>query len=381
MIYLDHNATTPLHPQVLEAMATCLREHWGNPSSPHNLGNQARLVMQQARERLAESLGCEPSEVVLCSSGTEADNLALRGVARALRARGDHIVTTAIEHHAVLHTCDALEEEGFRITRVPVDPLGVVDLEALHQSLTDQTILVSVMHANNETGVLQPVEEIAEMAARREIPFHVDAVQTAGKLPFRIPDLGAGLVSLSGHKLYGPRGAAALIVREGTPLQPILTGGSHERGLRAGTENLAGLVGLAKAVELAVQDAIQESRRLEGLRDHLEERLVSAIPGIRFNGAQARRVPNTSNVTFPGVDGESIILGLDLAGICVSTGSACSTGEPEPSHVLREMGLSRRDAQGSIRLSLGRQTRREDLDLTVQALTDTVARLRRITSI
>ncbi len=381
MIYLDHNATTPLHPQVLEAMATCLREHWGNPSSPHSLGNQARLVMQRARERIAESLGCGPSEVVFCSSGTEADNLALRGVARALRARGDHIVTTAIEHHAVLHTCDALEEEGFRITRVPVDPQGVVDIEALHRSLTDQTILISVMHANNETGVLQPVEEIAGMAARRGIPFHVDAVQTAGRLPFRLRDLGAGLVSLSGHKLYGPRGAAALIVREGTPLQPILTGGSHERGLRAGTENLAGLVGLAKAVELAVQDAAQESRRLEGLRDHLEERLVSAIPGIRLNGAQARRVPNTSNVTFPGVDGESIILGLDLAGICVSTGSACSTGEPEPSHVLREMGLSRRDAQGSLRLSLGRSTRQEDLDLTVQALADTVARLRRITSV
>ena len=381
MIYLDHNATTPLHPQVLEAMLVCLQEHWGNPSSPHSLGNQARMVMQQARARIAESLGCEPSEVVFCSSGTEADNLALRGVAGALRSRGNHIVTTAIEHHAVLHTCDALEEEGFRVTRVPVDPQGVVDLEALERSLTDQTILVSVMHANNETGVLQPVEEVARMAARREIPFHVDAVQTAGKFPFRLPELGAGLVSLSGHKLYGPRGAAALFVREGTPLRPILTGGSHEHDLRAGTENLAGLVGLAKAVELAVQDAAEEGRRLTGLRDELEARLSSSIPEIRINGAQARRVPNTSNVTFPGVDGESIILGLDLAGICVSTGSACSTGEPEPSHVLREMGVSRRDAQGSIRLSLGRGTRQEDLDLTVQALADTVARLRRITSV
>lgn len=381
MIYLDHNATTPLHPQVLEAMLVCLQEHWGNPSSPHSLGNQARMVMQQARARIAESLGCEPSEVVFCSSGTEADNLALRGVAGALRSRGNHIVTTAIEHHAVLHTCDALEEEGFRVTRVPVDPQGVVDLESLERSLTDQTILVSVMHANNETGVLQPVEEVARMAARREIPFHVDAVQTAGKLPFRLPELGAGLVSLSGHKLYGPRGAAALFVRKGTPLRPVLTGGSHEHDLRAGTENLAGLVGLAKALELAVQDAAEEGRRLTALRDDLEARLVSSIPEIRINGAQARRVPNTSNVTFPGVDGESIILGLDLAGICVSTGSACSTGEPEPSHVLREMGVSRRDAQGSIRLSLGRGTRQEDLDLTVQALADTVARLRRITSV
>jgi len=381
MIYLDHNATTPLHPQVLEAMVTCLREHWGNPSSPHSLGDQARMVMRQARARIAESLGCRPSEVVFCSSGTEADNLALRGVAGALRSRGNHIVTTAIEHHAVLHTCNALEEEGFRVTRVPVDPQGVVDLEALSRSLTDQTILVSVMHANNETGVLQPVEEIARMAARREIPFHVDAVQTVGKLPFHLPEPGAGLVSLSAHKFYGPRGAAALIVREGTPLRPILTGGSHEHGLRAGTENLAGLVGLAKALELAVQDAAKEGRRLTALRDDLEARLLASIPEVRINGAQASRVPNTSNVTFPGVDGESIILGLDLAGICVSTGSACSTGEPEPSHVLREMGVSRRDAQGSIRLSLGRGTRQEDLDLTVQALADTVARLRRITSV
>jgi cysteine desulfurase len=381
MIYLDHNATTPLHPQVLEAMLTCLQEHWGNPSSPHSLGNQARTVMQQARLGIAESLGCEPSEVVFCSSGTEADNLALRGVAGALRSRGNHIVTTAIEHHAVLHTCDALEGEGFRVTRVPVDPQGVVDLEALERSLTDQTILVSVMHANNETGVLQPVEEVARMAARREIPFHVDAVQTVGKLPFCLPELGAGLVSLSGHKLYGPRGAAALFVRAGTPLRPILTGGSHEHGLRAGTENLAGMVGLAKAVELAVQDVAEEGRRLAGLRDDLESRLLASIPEARINGDRARRVPNTSNVTFPGVDGESIILALDLAGICASTGSACSTGEPEPSHVLREMGVSRRDAQGSIRLSLGRETRQEDLDLTVQALAETVARLRRITSI
>ncbi|MGI5844335.1 MAG: cysteine desulfurase family protein [Candidatus Xenobium sp.] len=381
MIYLDHNATTPLHPQVLEAMLTCLQEHWGNPSSPHSLGNQARTVMQQARLGIAESLGCEPSEVVFCSSGTEADNLALRGVAGALRSRGNHIVTTAIEHHAVLHTCDALEGEGFRVTRVPVDPQGVVDLEALERSLTDQTILVSVMHANNETGVLQPVEEVARMAARREIPFHVDAVQTVGKLPFCLSELGAGLVSFSGHKLYGPRGAAALFVRAGTPLRPILTGGSHEHGLRAGTENLAGMVGLAKAVELAVQDVAEEGRRLAGLRDDLESRLLASIPEARINGDRARRVPNTSNVTFPGVDGESIILALDLAGICASTGSACSTGEPEPSHVLREMGVSRRDAQGSIRLSLGRETRQEDLDLTVQALAETVARLRRITSI
>lgn len=381
MIYLDHNATTPLHPKVFEAMVPYLRQHWGNPSSQYGFGLEARLALQQARQQIAEMLGCQPGELVFCSSGTEADNLALRGAARAHRSRGDHLVTTMIEHHAVLNTCQALQLEGFRVTWLPVTPDGVVDREALRQSLDEPTILLSVMHANNETGVVQPVEEIAALAAGRGILFHTDAVQSTGKLPGRVADLGAQLVTFSGHKFYGPKGAAALYVREGTELTPILTGGWQERGLRAGTENVAAAVGLAKALELALGDAEAEARRLRTLRDDLEGLVLRSIPGVILNGVQAPRVPNTSNMTFPGVDGESIVLALDLQGICVSTGSACSTGEPEPSHVLRAMGRSRRDAQGSIRISMGRDTREEDVPVTAQALADTIARLRRISSV
>ncbi len=235
MIYLDYNATTPLHPRVFEAMVPYLREHWGNPSSPHGFGHQARVALQRARQRIADSLGCQPCELVFCSSGTEADNLALRGVARALRSRGNHLVTTAIEHHAVLNTCKALEDEGFRVTYLPVTSDGVVEMDALRKSLGEETILISVMHANNETGVVQPVQEVAALAAERGILFHTDAVQTAGKVPLGAADLGAHLVTFSGHKIYGPKGAAVLIVRQGTPLVPVLTGGGHEHGLRAGT--------------------------------------------------------------------------------------------------------------------------------------------------
>ncbi len=378
MIYLDHNATTPLHPRVLAAMVPYLRERWGNPSSPYRFGSEARAAVEGARERLAECVGCRPAEIVFCSGGTESDNLALRGVARALRSRGDHIVTTAVEHPAVLKTCRALEEEGWRITRLSVDRDGLADVDRLAASLEAGTVLVTVMHANNETGVVQPVERIAAVARARGIPFHTDAVQSAGKLPWRIASLGADLVTFSGHKLSGPKGSAALCVREGTALAPVTTGGGHERGLRAGTENVAGIVGLAEAAVLAFADAEAEGRRLQVLRDRLEDRVRSALPGVMVNGAGAPRVPNTSNLSFQGVDGESVVLGLDVRGICASTGSACSTGDPEPSHVLLAMGLSAREAQGSVRFSLGRETREEDIDVTARALVETVERLRRI---
>ncbi len=380
MIYLDHNATTPLHPRVLEAMLPYLRERWGNPSSPHRVGHQARTAVEHARGRIAEHLACAPAELVFCASGTEADNLALRGVAHALRARGDHIVTSAIEHHAVLHTCRALEAGGLRVTYLPVSPAGLVEPRALEASLDAGTTLVSVMHANNETGVLQPLEEIAAITRRRGVVLHTDAVQTAGKLPLRLAELGADLVTLSAHKLYGPKGAAALYVREGTPLSPVTTGGAQERGLRAGTEDVAAIVGFAEAVALACEDLAHEGARLRALRDRLERELVAAVPGTRIHGALAPRVPNTASLGFPGVDGESVVLGLDLQGICASTGSACSTGEPEPSHVLRAMGCSPREAQGAVRLSLGRETREEDVAAVVRALADTVERLRRISS-
>jgi len=381
MIYLDHNATTPLHPRALEAMLPFLRERWGNPSSPYRFGSQARQAVEHARAHIADRMGCAPEELVFCSSGTESDNLALRGVAGALRSRGDHIVTSAIEHHAVLTTCEALEREGFRVTRVPVTADGVVDLDLLAASLCDETILVSVMHANNETGVIQPLEHIAAVTRKRGIVLHTDAVQSAGKLPRRVAELGADLVTLSGHKLHGPKGAAALYVRQGTPLTPITTGGAQEHGVRAGTENVAGVVGFAVAVALAFEDADAEGARLGALRDRLECEVASAVPGVRINGRAAARIPNTSSLSFQDIDGESIVLGLDLQGICVSTGSACSTGDPEPSHVLRAMGLTPRDAQGTIRLSLGRETGEGDIDATVRALTGTVARLRQISSV
>jgi cysteine desulfurase len=381
MIYLDHNATTPLDPRVLEVMLPFLKERWGNPSSPYRFGSQARVAVEQARRRLASGLGCRPAELVLCASGTEADNLAVRGVAHALRARGRHVVTSAIEHPAVLHTCRALEAEGFEVTVAPVTPDGVVDLDALAASLRDDTILVSVMHVNNETGVVQPVEALAEITRRRGLVLHTDAVQSAGKLAGPLAGLGADLVTISAHKLHGPKGAAALYVRAGTPLTAVVTGGGQERGLRAGTENVAGIVGLATALTLAQEAIGSEGERLRALTERLEQAVLDAVPGVRVNGAGALRVPGTSSLSFADIDGESIVLGLDVQGICVSTGSACSTGDPEPSHVLRAMGLSPRDAQGTIRVSMGRETSGTDIDLTVRVLVETVARLRQISSV
>lgn len=382
MIYLDHNATTPLHPRVLAAMEPWLRDRWGNPSSPHRLGHEARMAVERARERIAQGLGFRPSEVVFCGSGTESDNLALRGVARALAGRGRHLVTTSVEHHAVLHTCQALEREGWRVTYAPVTGDGVVDVEALAATLGPETVLVSVMHANNETGVVQPVEEITALARSRGVLFHTDAVQTVGKLPGRPGNLGADLVTFSAHKLCGPKGVGALCVREGTPLEPFVTGGAQERGLRAGTENLAGIVGFAEAVALALEGpAGEEEDRLGAQRDRLEREVVSGLRGVRVNGAGAPRVPNTSSLSFSGVDGESVVLGLDLLGICVSTGSACTTGDPEPSHVLLAMGVAPRLAQGTVRVSLGRETTEGDVQATARALVETVERLRRISSV
>ncbi len=381
MIYLDYNATTPLDSRVFEAMAPFMTQHWGNPSSPYSFGNQARIAVEKARARVAECMGCKPSEIVFTSCGTESDNLALRGVAQALARCGNHIVTTAIEHHAVLNTCKALEAQGFQVTYLPVGSDGVVRLEEVEKSLRANTILISVMHANNETGVLQPVQQIAALAKKRGILFHTDAVQSAGKVPISLCSTGADLISISGHKIYGPKGTGALFIRQGISLQPLFTGGPHERSLRAGTENVAGIVGLSHALALAMESAESEARRLQKLRDRLEAGIRAAVPRIRINGESAPRVPNTSSISFESVDGESIVLSLDLRGIYISTGSACSTGDPEPSHVLLAMGLSPKEAQGSIRISLGKHTREEDIDATVEALAETVKRLRGISSI
>jgi cysteine desulfurase len=380
-IYLDHNATTPLHPGVFAAMEPYLTRHWGNPSSLYRPGREAKAAVEGARRRISDCLGCESDEIVFTAGGTEADNLALRGTTRAQRDKGRHIVTSAIEHHAVLHTCRALEEDGLRVTYLPVSDDGRVDPGVLADSLLDDTILVSIMLANNETGAINPMEDIAKIATQRGVLLHTDAVQTLGKIPTDVRRLGVDLAAFAGHKIYGPKGTGFLYVKRGTPLVPCITGGSHERGLRAGTENVAGIVGLAEAVTLACNALEAEAVRLEILRDRLETRVCEQLSGVKVNGRTAARVPNTSNLSFPGVDGESIVVAMDLEGICVSTGSACSTGDPEPSHVLMAMGLSAAQAQGSIRVSLGKDTTEEDVDYTVRAMVAEVERLRAVSSV
>lgn len=378
MIYLDHNATTPVLASARDAMLPFLSETWANPSSPYRGGREARAALEQARGTIASCFGCDVAELLFCSSGTEADNLAIRGVASALECKGKHIVTTVIEHHAVLNTCKALEQLGWEITRVPVGRNGVVDPEVAISSFRDDTVLVSVMHANNETGVMQPVSEIAAVARERGILVHSDAVQSIGKIALPLEQLGADLISFSAHKLYGPKGVGCLYVRSGVPLHSVITGGMQERGLRAGTENVAGIVGFSVAVS-ELHDSIEsEAERLRKLRDCLELRLRAEIPEVSINGAGAQRVPTTTSVSFAGVDGESVVVRMDLEGICVSTGSACLTRETEPSHVLRAMGLTPREAQGTIRISIGRETREGHIDRTVRALTKTLDKLRRI---
>jgi cysteine desulfurase len=381
VIYLDYNATTPVHPQVFDAMEPYLKGRWGNPSSPYRPGREAKAAIEQARRRIADCIGCKPTEIVFTAGGTESDNLALRGAIHALKGSGNHIITSSVEHHAVLNTCRTLEREGYRVTYLPVNPDGKVDPDDVARSLSPETILISIMLANNETGVVNPIADIAEIAKHRTVFFHTDAVQGLGKIAVRVNDLGADFVAFSGHKIYGPKGSGFLYVKEGTPLLPVTTGGSHEHGLRAGTENVPGIVGLAEAVALACDKMAVEGPRLEALRYRLESEVCGRLDGVRVNGCSVRRVPNTSNLSFQSVDGESIVLALDLEGICVSTGSACATGDPEPSHVLTAMGLSAREAQGSIRVSLGEYTTKEDIDFTVQTLVHAVERLRAISSV
>ena len=381
MIYLDHNATTPVHPRVFAAMEPFLKEGFGNASGLYQLGRNAKIALEEARAQVASCLGALPEEVVFTAGGTESDNLALRGVTRALREKGRHIVTMAIEHHAVMRTCEDLQEEGFEVTFLPVDTDGRVDPDEVRRSLRSDTILLSVMHANNEVGTIQPLQEIGEIARAQEVVFHTDAVQAIGKIPVDVEEIGVDLLSLSAHKLYGPKGAGALYVKKGTPLLPVLTGGHHEHSMRAGTENVAGIVGLATAVEIATASLDEEGKRLASLRNRLEKEVLRRIEHVRVNAGKAPRVSNTSNMSFQSVDGESILLHLDLQGICASTGSACTTDSPEPSHVLLAMGADSREAQGSIRFSLGKDNTKKDIDTTVEALVEIVGQLRAISSL
>ena len=375
-VYLDYNATTPLAPEVLEVMLPYFREEFGNPSSIHSFGQRAKAALYDARERVASLIGASPNEILFTSGGTEADNLAILGVLEAAEGGRRHLVTSSVEHHAVLNTMKALAKKGVPVTFLKVDRAGRVDPEDLKSALTPGTLLVSIMHANNETGVVQPVAELARLTHQAGAYFHTDAVQSIGKIPVRVRELGVDLLSLSGHKIYGPKGTGALYVRRGVNVRPIFRGGGQERARRPGTENLPGLVGLGRAAQLAETHLAGEPNRVAVLRDRLTEDVLARIPGSAPNGVEAERTPNTVNLSFPGVEGETLIIALDLKGCAVSTGAACSSGTVEPSHVLIAMGLSPQQVQGSIRVSLGRYTTAEEIAYFVDVLESVVESIR-----
>ncbi len=379
VIYLDHSATTPVDPRVVEAMLPYFTERFGNASSLHRLGREAAQALDQSRETVAEIFHCRPHEIVFTSCGTESNNLALRGVALAQRARGrgNHIVTTAVEHHAVLHTAEDLRDRyGFELTIVPVDGDGLVDPQAVAQALRDDTVLVSVMYANNEVGTVQPLREIAAITHARGIPLHTDAVQAGAYLPLDVDALGVDLLSLSAHKFYGPKGVGVLYVRSGTPLWPIQTGGGHEHKRRAGTENVPYIVGLATALQIAQADRERETVRLTGLRDALIAGVEANIPDVQLTGHRTRRLPGHASFVVRGVEAEGMLMALDLEGICASSGSACTSGAQEPSHVLTAMGISRQDAVGHLRLTLGRFNMEAEVNRVLTVLPTIVERLR-----
>jgi cysteine desulfurase len=375
-VYLDYNATTPVDSAVLDAMLPYFAEKFGNAGSVHSAGQRGHAAVDAARESVAVLLGAKPGEIAFTSGGTESDNLALFGAVAASQKARKHIVTTTIEHHAVLNVCRELERQGVEVTFVPVGGQGIVAPDDIRRALRPETILISVMHANNETGAIQPVEKIGRIAAEAGVLFHCDAVQSAGKLPLDVNRLGVSLLSISAHKMYGPKGVGALYVRSGVSIEPVLRGGHQERDRRPGTENVPGIVGLGKAAELARQSLADDAPRIRTLRDRLEESLLEKIPGARVNGDISRRVPNTSNLLFSGAAGEALVIALDLEGIACSTGAACSSGSIEPSHVLLMAGLSDEDARSSLRFSLGRPTSAEEIDRAISVIPSAVERLR-----
>ncbi len=381
-IYFDHNATTPMADLVAGAIARAGRDAWGNASSVHHFGQQAKAALEEARTWVAALIGADPAEVVFTAGGTESDNFAIRGAAEALEPSGRrHLVASAIEHEAVLHTAKALSRRGWRITWLPVDATGIVSPTSLREALTDDTALVSVMHANNEIGTIQPVAELAALAHERGALFHTDAVQSAGKIPVDVGKLGVDLLSIAGHKIYGPKGTGALWVRRGVRLLSFQTGGRQERNRRAGTENVAALVGFGVAAALARENVREEGARLATLRDRLEGGLLTGVPETALNGAVSPRVPNTTNVSFARIESESLLIGLDLEGIAVSSGSACSSGTLEPSHVLKAMGLPHARTLSSIRFSLGASNTVADVDRVLQVVPRVVEKLRSLTTV
>jgi cysteine desulfurase len=375
-IYLDYAATTPVHPDVLQTMLPYFTESYGNPSSIHYFGQDAKVAMGRARESVAALINARPEEIVFTSGGSEADNLAIKGVAFALEEKGKHIITSAIEHHAVLESLHFLEKRGFRVTYLPVDRYGVVDPRDVEAAIENDTILISIMHANNEVGTIQPIEEIGAIAKQRGVYLHTDAVQTVGHVPIDVNEMNIDLLSTSAHKLYGPKGIGALYVRKGTRLVSLIHGGEQERRRRASTENIPGIVGFGKAAEIALAEMEEESARITALRDRLIEGLLTHIDDARLNGHPTQRLPNNVNVSVKYIEGESMLLNLDMESIGASTGSACSSGTLEPSHVLLALGLSHEEAHGSLRFSLGIESTDEDVDRVLEVLPSIVSKLR-----
>lgn len=378
---MDHSATSPVAPEVLEAMLPYFSQKFGNASSLHSFGLEAKEALEEAREKVANLLGADPEEIIFTSGGTESDNLALKGIARLHRQKGKHIITSSIEHPAILEVCRILEKEGFEVTYLPVGSEGLVDPAALEAAIRPDTTLISIMHANNEIGTIQPVEEIGKIAAEKDIFLHTDAVQTAGKIPVDVDRLGVDLLSLSGHKFYGPKGVGALFIRKGTKIESIVQGGGHERSLRSGTENIPGIVGLGRAAELAGQEMPQEMERLTGLRDRLAGYVLDQVPESWINGSMTHRLPFNLNFGFKYVEGESMLLYLDAKGVAVSTGSACSSHKLEASHVLRALGLAPQDCHGSLRITMGRSNTSEDADYAGRCIVEAVQRFRGISAL
>ena len=380
-VYLDNAATTALSPKVLEKMMPYLTEVYGNASSPHSFGQTARTAVEHAREQVAHAINADPSEIVFTGCGTESDDTVLFGVAERYAKKGDHIITTNIEHHAILHSCAALEKKGIKVTYLPVDKDGLVTPEQVRDAITDKTILVSVMFANNEVGTIMPIPEIAAVCHEKGVLFHTDAVQAAGHLPIDVKAMGIDMLSMSGHKFHGPKGVGVLYERKGIRLPSYIIGGEQEKGRRAGTENVAGIVGLGEALEIAVKNMPETTERMLKLRDKLINGIESTIPEVKLNGHRTKRLPNNVNFSIKYIEGESILLMLDMAGIAASSGSACTSGSLDPSHVLLALGLTHEVAHGSVRLTLGDDTTEEDIDYVLETLPKVAHRLRKMSPI
>ena len=375
-VYLDHSATTPVRPEVLAAMLPYFGDKFGNPSSIHSWGRQARTAVDSAREQVASIIGATASEIVFTSGGTESDNLAIRGVAKSMQTKGKHLITSQIEHHAVINTFESLAKDGYEVTYLPCDKYGLIDPDDVRKSITKDTILISIIHGHNEVGTIEPIEEIGRIAKEHGILFHSDAVQSLGKIPVKVDDMGVDLLTISSHKIYGPKGVGALYVRKGTRIRPQVTGGIHEKGLRAGTENVPGIVGFGAACALAEEEMPEESKRLQALRDMLINGILSNIPDTVLNGHPEKRLPHNVNVSVKYVEGEAMLLNMDLLGIGASSGSACTSGSLEPSHVLLAMGIPHELAHGSLRMTLGKSNTEQDIEYVLESLPPIVEKLR-----